>query len=130
LITCIEADVDNVKATSKRVYTSIDGVGIGNQVLNRSIEIETKVMTKASVELSSIGAPVTSTPRTSSRASVSICCGSNGQKIGGSLLHDEGVLLKKVGVCYERVTQMTKKKAYQDMQSLYYILFCEEKATW
>ena len=101
LITCIEADVDNVKATSKRVYTSIDGVGIGNQVLNRSIEIETKVMTKASVELSSIGAPVTSTPRTSSRAGVSICCGSNSQKIGSSLLHDEGVLLKKVYVMKE-----------------------------
>ena len=130
MITCIETDVDNVEATSKRVHTGIDGVGIRNQVLNRSIEIEAEVMTKASVELSSISAPVTSTPRASSRASVSICCGSNSQKIGGSLLHDEEVLLKKVGVCYERVTQMTKKKAYQGMQSLYYILFCEEKATW
>jgi hypothetical protein len=121
LITRIEANVDNVKATSKRVYTGIDSVGIGNQVLDCAIEIETEVMTKASVERTSIGVPVTSTLGPNS-GSVSICRGSNSQKISSSLLHNEGAVLKKVGII-ERVTQMTEKKVYQDMESSCYILF-------
>lgn len=118
LITCVETDVDNVKATSKRVYTGIDSVRVRDQILNCSVEIEAKVMTKASVELSSIGAPVTSTLGASSRAGISICCRSKSQKIGSSPLHDEEEVLLKRMYYYERVTQTTRKKAYQNMRRL------------
>ena len=95
LITCIETNVDNVKTTSKRVYAGVDGIGIGNQILDCSVKIDAEVMAKASVEQSSVGVPKASTLRSSVRASVSICCRSNSQQISSSLLHSEEVVLKK-----------------------------------
>jgi hypothetical protein len=95
LITCIETNVDDIEATRKRIYTSIDGIGIGNQILDGSIQIDTEIVTKASVERSSVSVPVTSGLRSSSRG-VSICRGGNSQKISSSLLHDEEMILKRV----------------------------------
>jgi hypothetical protein len=125
LITCIKANVDNVKATSKRVYTGIDGVGIRDQVLNCAIEIETEVMTKASVERSSIGVPVASTLGPNSR-SISICRGGNSQKISSSLLHNEGAVLKK-GVYYRKSDADDGKESLPGHGTLLLYIISQEK---
>lgn len=83
----IEANVDKVKTASKWIQPGHHSIGIGDQILDRPIEINTKVMTEASVEWASIGVPVTTALRPSSR-SISVGRRPKSQKIGDSALHD------------------------------------------